>query len=98
MSRIVLLGGLMLGGCYRVPVVVDPASASLVEASGTSQAVPTEVRVSPLRKKVQVVAPGHRTLDLTLRWSPLDYFRRKSAREVEVQLIEEHGPAGTWER
>ena len=90
-----LLGGL-LAGCYTVTIKAQPATAAVSLPDGRSQTVPGEVRVAPLsRRKVTVTAVNHRPLVVPVPWRPLGWARRAEAREIEVFLVEEHGPAGT---
>jgi len=97
MSRI-LLSTVVLVACYKVDVAADPLAAVVELPSGSRQAVPVEVTLKPSFKAQTLVvsAGGHRDLTVRLRWSPLRWLGPRP--EVEVRLVEDHGPAGTWTR
>jgi hypothetical protein len=93
-ARTTGLGLLLLSGCmYKVPVRVEPASATLRVGQRAEVAAPALVRVRPARAtRLVAAAPGYRDYPLVLRWSP---FRALfGAPTVDLRLVEEHGHAG----
>jgi len=81
--------------------------------SGETVVLPHEVdfRWKPFaRRRVQVSAPGYRTLEFTLTrqliqetdyltdiiGNPAEAVGDKPRRTLELVLVPEHGPAGTW--
>jgi hypothetical protein len=95
--RAALLAAL-LGGCMvRVPVTTTPVLAELRVAEQRFRA-PAEVRLrwTPLRRpQLTAVSPGYRAavVRVPLGWGPLAL---RGVDPIEIVLLPEHGPAGTW--
>ena len=96
--RAALCLALLTGGTLRVSVTGEPENARVFMAAGTSRGLPAQVQVGPnpfRAAEFQVSAPGYRTLDVRLPWHR---YALRRVRAVQVLLVEEHGPAGTWTR
>lgn len=97
---------------YRLTLNSQPAGAQLLLPDGEVLTTPTEttLRWRPFdRQRVVASAPGYRTLTVDLRRTEVRWgrylrdaiFRPKTWRgaargEIELILIPEHDPAGTW--
>lgn len=89
----ILLAVALVGCTYRVTVDSDPPGALMTLRDGRTVVLPEEVRFHAVpftRRVVTVTAPGYRTAEVDTS----AYLGRP--REVEVLLVREHGPAGTW--
>ncbi len=100
------------GCAYRVQLESTPAGAQLLLPDGTVTTTPAETTVKwkPFhRQQVTAAAPGYRTLTVDLRRAEVRWghylrdaiFRPKTYTgaprgQVELVLVPEHDPAGTW--
>jgi hypothetical protein len=87
--------GLLLAGCYRATVTVQPSSALIGLPDGTMAGPPAQVvaRPWPLRATPIVVeAPGYRTYATKVRWRLGAALGR--GRSVDVLLVPEHARSG----
>lgn len=100
------------GCAYRIQLDTRPAGAQVLLPDGTVDTTPTEtvLKWAPFTpQRVVASAPGYRTLTVDLgrtevRWGRYlrdSLFRPKTLRgavrgHIELVLIPEHDPAGTW--
>ena len=80
----------LVGCATKVRVESRPPGALVTLRNGTSSNTPDDVYVGfwpYARKRVIVSSPGYREAPILLR---------RGIRRVEVVMIPEHGPAGTW--
>lgn len=92
--RIAIAILLLSAGCYRVRVFAEPATAKVTFSNGVSGTGAEQVRVHPFsRRTVTVTAGSHRPQTLRVRWSPTGWVHRDH--DIEVRLVEDHGPAGS---
>jgi hypothetical protein len=106
----VLLVALMMSGCTYTVTVTSDVPGARVEGVRTGQsALPVDVKVpwGPLvHRRITVTAPDYRVvaLDLgtrTVRSADFSLFNfflpwRAPSEELNVVLVRDHGPAGTW--
>ena len=83
---------LALIGCFghsKVTVDTRPTGATLEwkETVATSPGTVTVPFYPFARRKVQVSSPGYR---------PVTVILRRKDHQIEVVLVPEHGPVGTW--
>ena len=82
----------LLSGCYTVQIRTSPNQATVTTRGGMNVTAVREVKVKPFgRETLTVTAVKHRPLEVPVYWRPFDWTRRNH--EVEVRLVEEHGPA-----
>ena len=92
-ARLCVVAGVLFGllGCAaKVQVESRPPGALVTLPNGDTMTTPNEVYVGfwPwARKRVVVTSPGYREARIRLR---------RGIRHVEIVMIPEHGPAGTW--
>jgi hypothetical protein len=103
---------LLLGCPYRVTLTSDPTPAQLVLPDGSAAVTPLEAKLrwAPFSKQeVVATAPGYRPLTVDLRDHEIRLWRLVGTTlfrpatiggaprgEVELVLVPDHGPAGTW--
>jgi hypothetical protein len=94
---------LWLAACvYRVTLATEPAPVQIALPDGSVVATPAEVSLRWVPFGHQVVtasAPGYRPLTIDLRRTEVrwpHWLRGASRRKVELLLVPDHGPAGTW--
>lgn len=93
------LSALALSSCV-VTVRVDsrPVSAEVQTSKGDVFRLPADipVRWAPFdRPELLCTAVGYREVTVPLRLG-MGPFGLRKPRRVEISLIEEHGPSGTW--
>lgn len=102
---------LLLGCVHRVQVTTVPAGAALYRDEARVGEAPAQVRVPIFSSRtIEARLPGYRSVTTVLpRVGPLSFLgdvfslhwgqalglRDKVA--VEIRLIPDHGPVGTWE-
>lgn len=96
---------LWLGACaYRVTLTSAPDGARVELPSGRVVATPATARLEWVpfgHQRVTASAPGFRPMTVDLRDSEVrlgHLLHRSERRVVELILVPEHGPAGTWTR
>lgn len=106
-----MLTALLLLGCvHRVEVTTVPTGANLYRAGAHVGEAPGTVAIRPFAStRIEARLPGYRTATtslrgvgtfsflaelITLRWGRALGLRPRAA--VEIRLMPEHGPAGTW--
>lgn len=108
--RRVLLLALMMSGCtYTVTVTSDVPGARVDGLSQGPSALPVDVKVpwGPfVRRKITVMAPDYRDVEVdlgtrTVRSADFSLFNfflpwRPPKEEMNVVMVREHGPSGTW--
>ena len=106
-SRLVVALVLLSSGCaYKVALKSTP-SAVLIELPGGAVApTPTTyiARWAPFNSvPIRATARGYRPLEVDLRRTEVRFgrfllrgFRGRPRGEVELVLVPEHGPVGTW--
>lgn len=107
MSRVLLAIAVgIAGGCrYRVQVDVKPSPAVLELPDGRQAIAPgvIDVRWAPWNRQIlRASAVGHRPVVVDLRKEEVRFGRfirrgfRSPRGRVELILVPEHGPTGTW--
>lgn len=110
MRTLSLVSALLLSGCtYTLQMRSEAPGARVEGLEGGAVSLPTEVKVpiGPwVRRKVVVSAPSYRPVELDLgsrtqRAADLGFFAvllpwRPRKAELDVVLVKEHGPSGTW--
>lgn len=109
-ARLLLLVPLLAGCVHRIEVRSDPGGA-MASFNGKSMGrVPFEVKVHPFgRRQLALTLPGYRPITLTIaRTGTLSFLNDVLTlhwlravglvqySSVEVELLPEHGPIGTW--
>lgn len=102
---------LLLGGCvHRFEVSTSPPGGMATFNGTAVTGAPYEVAVHPFgRRQISVVVPGYRPMSVKLaRTGPLSYLTDAltfhwlralglvTYAKVELALVPEHGPIGTW--
>jgi hypothetical protein len=109
--RLVLLA-LMAGCGYRVTLVSQPTPVTVLLPNGERVATPADVRfvwVPFGHQRVVATADGYRQLEFDLRKNEVRWSRfvigtlahpsvlaGKPRGEVQLLLVPDHGPVGTW--
>lgn len=110
--RLLPLVFLLTGCAYKVELLSSPAGARVELPDGSQVFTPeiVSLRVAPFKKQeVTASSPGYRPLTVDLRKREMRFWRYvtdaifKPATwtgaprgQVELQLVQQHGPVGTW--
>lgn len=102
----------VVGCVYHVALESHPSAAQVLLPDGSVAVTPVQLdlRWAPFREqRVVVTATGYRTVELDVvrhplrrQWKPppkLPVFRMTedvSPPRIRIELVPEHGPAGTW--
>ncbi|MSQ03873.1 MAG: hypothetical protein EXR71_18625 [Myxococcales bacterium] len=88
-----MLGLLLIGCIHRVEVTTLPEGAMLYRKQTQLGAAPVTVRI-PMFSATEIEArmTGYRTVTSRLRGVGM-----RTKGKVELRLVPEHGPVGTWE-
>jgi hypothetical protein len=110
--RAALLALLLPGCAYRVTLASRPSAVTVALPDGSRVTTPAEVRLRWVpfgHQRVTATADGYRPLTVDLRRDEIRWSRfvigtiahpsvlsGKPRGEVELVLIPEHGPVGSW--
>lgn len=97
---------------YKVTLTSDPTPAEVLLPDGRTVVTPAEVKLRWVpfgHQRITASAPRHRALEVDLRKTEIRFWRfvggtiarpatlgGRPRGEVELVLVPEHGPAGSW--